>query len=312
MAILRSAGDRAMVSGVTLLSRWVLLPVSLVMGLAALLRLAGPLAGGPDELKGVIRLPAPMTGAIFGLLGLAALVFMIGLVRRVLRRRSGPGEDELVPEPTPMPAWLRTLTQILSLANFALLAYLVWRGVIPLTELLALGQGAVAALGASAPQAPVGAPALLTWTFGVLAVVAALGALAFALWVAFGDRLADWWTGRDEEASTAEAAVVEEPLEDPRTESDPRRAIMRCYASFERVAAHLGVKRQPWHTPMEFMREAMRRLSAPRAAVPTLTSLFELARFSGKTLGPTERGRALQALDDITAAPTERGADAAS
>ena len=295
----------------TLLTRWVLLPVSLVIGLAALLRMAGPVAGGLDELKGVIRLPAPVTGAIFGLLGLAALVFMIGLIRRLMSRRRGPGEDELLPEPTPMPAWLRTLTQILSLANFLLIAYLIWRGVIPLTELLALGQSAVSAIG-SAPDAPVGAPALLTWTFGVLAVVAALGALALALWIGFGDRLADWWAKRDEDASTADGTVIEEPLEDPRAENDPRRAIMRCYASFERVAAHLGVRRQPWHTPMEFMREALRRLPTLRSAVPTLTSLFELARFSQKPLGPAERGRAIEALDDIAAVRNERSADAAS
>ena len=211
-----------------------------------------------------------------------------------------------------MPAWMRTLTQILSLANFVLVAYLIWRGVIPLTELLALGRGAVSALGATAPQAPVGAPALLTWTFGVLAVVAALVALALALWIGFGDRLAEWWTGGDEDAPPSDAVAAAEPLEDPRAEIDPRRAIMRCYAYFERVAAKSGVARQPWHTPMEFMREAMRRLPTPRGAVPTLTSLFELARFSRQPLGPAERGRALDALDDITAAREERRADAAT
>jgi Domain of unknown function (DUF4129) len=290
----------------------VLLPLSLVIGLAAVLRMAGPVAGGPDDLKGIIRLPWPMTRTILALLGLAALVFVVGVARRVLGRRRGSGEGELLPEPTPMPAWLRTLTQIMSLVSFALIAYLIWRGVIPLTELLALGQGAVSALGASSPQVPVGAPALLTWTFGVLAVVAALGALALALWVGFGDRLLDWWTRRDEEAPVAEATAPEEPLEDPRAEPDPRRAIMRCYASFERVAAHSGVARQPWHTPMEFMREAMRRLAVPRGAVPTLTSLFELARFSHRPLGPAERGRALEALDDIAAARERRRADAAS
>jgi hypothetical protein len=300
-----------MVSGVTLLFRWVLLPVSLVVGLAAVLRMAGPVVGDPDDLKGSIRLPWPVTEAILALLALAALVFVVGVVRRLLGRR-GSGEGELLPEPTPMPAWLRTLTQILSLVNLVLIAYLIWRGVIPLTELLALGRGAVSALGASSPQAPVGAPALLTWTFGVLAVVAALGALALASWVGFGDRLVDWWTRRDEEAPVSEATAAEEPLEDPRAESDPRRAIMRCYASFERVAARLGVARQPWHTPMEFMREAMRRLPAPRGAVPTLTSLFELARFSHRALGPAERGRALEALDDITAEKDGRRADATS
>jgi uncharacterized protein DUF4129 len=302
-----------MVAGVTLLLRWVLLPVSLVVGLAALLRMVGPGVGDPDDLKGIIRLPLPVTSMIFGLFGLAALVFIIGLARRVLGRRRRSGEDELLPEPTPMPAWLRTLTQILSLANFVLVAYLIWRGVIPLTELLALGRGAVSAIGAGVPQAPVGAPALLTWTFGVLAVVAALVAVALAVWVGFGDRLTEWWMRRDEDASAPDAAaVVEEPLEDPRAEHDPRRAIMRCYASFERVAADSGVKRHPWHTPTEFMREAMRRLPVPRGAVPILTSLFELARFSHRALGAAERGRALEALDEIMSAREERQADAAT
>ena len=301
-----------MVAGVTMLWRWTLLPLSLIVGLAALLRMAGPIAGGVDDLRETIRLPWPVTGAILALFGLAVLAFMVGLARRVLGRRRRSGEGEPLPESTPMPAWMRTLTQILSLANFVLVAYLIWRGVIPLTELLAFGQGAISALGASAPQAPASAPALLTWTFGVLAVAAALVALALALWIGFGDRLADWWTRRDEDAAPSPAIAVAQPLEDPRAENDPRRAIMRCYANFERVAADSGVARQPWHTPMEFMREALRRLPAPRGAVPTLTSLFELARFSHRPLGPAERGRALEALDDITAAREERRADAAT
>jgi hypothetical protein len=299
-----------MVTGVTLLVRWVLLPVSLVVGLAALLRMAGPVAGDPGDLREIIRLPGLVTWTILALFGLAALAFVVGLARRVLGQRRRSGEGELLPEPTPMPAWMRTLTQILSLANFVLVAYLIWRGVIPLTELLALGRGAVSAMGAGSAQAPVGAPALLTWTFGVLALVAALGALALALWIGFGDRLADWWMRRDEDGPARAAAAVAGPLEDPRAENDPRRAIMRCYASFERVAATSGIARQPWHTPMEFMREAMGRLPGPRGAVATLTALFELARFSHRALGPAERGRAIEALDDVTAGRKERGADA--
>jgi hypothetical protein len=299
-----------MVSSVTLLLRWMLLPLSLVVGLAAVLRMAGPVAAGPDDLTGVIRLPRPMTLAILGLFALAAIVFLIGLGRRMrARRRRGSGDLELAREATPMPAWLRTLTQILSLANFAVIAYLIWRGVIPLTELLAMGQGAIAGLGAASDQSPIGAPPLVTWTFGVLAVVAGLGALAFALWLGFGDRLLDWWLRKAEEAELWPPGPQEERLEDPRGESDPRRAIMRCYASFQRVAAHSGVARQPWHTPMEFMRETLRHLSAPGQAVPTLTGLFELARFSRRDLGPAERDRALGALDDIAAAAAERRGD---
>ena len=297
-----------MVSGVTFLLRWVLLPVSLVVGLAALLRLAGPVAG-PDDLKGIIRLPRPVMTAIFTLFGLAAAVFFVGLARRMRGRRRGEGEDVLTPETNPMPAWMRTVTQLLSLANFVLLAYLIWRNVIPLTELLSFGQGAVSAIG-PAQQPPSAAPPLVTWTYGLLALVAGLGAVALALWLGFSDRLAEWWTKTGDDASTWPAAAAEERLEDPRAESDPRRAIMRAYATFERLAAHSGAARQPWHTPMEFMRETLRRLPALPAAVPTLTGLFELARFSRRPLGPEERASALQALDEITTATEERGADA--
>ena len=305
-----------MVAGVTdqrqpstgsLLLRSTLLPVSLVVGLAAVLRMAGPVESGPGDIGGIIRLPRSMTGTIFGLFALALVVFAVGVARRLRsRRRRGPGEAELADERPPMPAWLRALTQILSLINFVVLAYLIWRGVIPLTDLLALGQGAASGLGASA-EAPVGAPAFVTWTFGVLAVMAGLSALALAVWLGFSDRLVAWWTRRADEVPEPPAAPPDlEALGDPRDEDDPRRAIMRCYARFERVAADSGVTRQPWHTPMEFMRETLRRLPGPRGAVPTLTALFELARFSRRPLGAADRGRALEALDEITSSAAGR------
>jgi hypothetical protein len=309
---LHSVCNRGMVSGVTFVLRWVLLPASLVVGLAALLRMAGPVAPGPDDLTGIIRLPRLVTGAILTLFGLSAVVFFAGLARRLRGRRRGEGEDVLTPETTPMPAWMRTVTQLLSLANFVILAYLIWRGVIPLTELLSFGQGVVAGIGSGPQQPPVGAPPLVTWTFGVLALVAGLAAVALALWLGFSDRLVEWWTRTDEDAWASPAPTAQGSLEDPRAEGDPRRAIMRCYAMFERVAADSGIARQPGHTPMEFMREALRRLPAPRDAVPTLTGLFELARFSRRALGPAERARALEALDEITTATEGPRADAAT
>ena len=107
-------------------------------------------------------------------------------------------------------------------------------------------------------------------------------------------------------ASPLEAAV-DDSVEDLRAEPDARRAIVRCYARFERAAAASGVERKPWSTPMEFMREALRRLPLPRTAVPTLTGLFELARFSHHPLGPSERDRALAALDEIRTAMRATG-----
>jgi hypothetical protein len=308
---LRSASDRVIVSPVAPALTWTLLSASLVIGLAALVRMAGPAAGGPDTLTGGIRLPELVTGTIVTLFALAALVFFMGLVRRIRSVRRAEEVGALGPEAARVPPWMRTVTQILSLLNFVVLAYLLWRGAIPLTALLSLGLGAGSAITPTLPQEAPVAPLVVTWTFGVLALVAGLGALALALWVAFGDRLAQWWEGAASDLPPAPLAeAVDESVEDLRAEPDARRAIIRGYARFERVAADSGVERKPWHTPMEFMREALSRLPVPRGAVPTLTGLFELARFSHRALGPRERDRALDALDEIKAATEEGRADA--
>ncbi len=216
----------------------------------------------------------------------------------------------LGPEPPRIPAWMRTLTQVFSFLYFAVIAYLLWRGALPLAGLIPLGDAGGSTIGPAPPPGP-GAPALVTWTFGALALLAGLGALALALWVVFGERVAAWWVGSSpEEPPEPLVAAVEESLEDLRAEADPRRAIIRCYARFERVAAASGVRRLPWSTPMEFMREALGRLPIPRGALPILTGLFELARFSHHPLGPPERDRALAALDEIRAAIEGRAGDA--
>jgi hypothetical protein len=173
---------------------------------------------------------------------------------------------------------------------------------------LVSGAGAMAGL---APDAPVpDAPRLLTWTFGALALAAGLGALALALSLALGDRRAR----REPEPETPPAAPLEAAvtagLEDLRAEPDPRRAIARCYARFERAAAAAGLPRRPWFTPAEFMGEALDRRPEAGAAVTALTRLFELARFSQHALGRGDRDRAIEALDEIRAA-LDAGGDGA-
>ena len=288
--------------------RWALLAASLILGVAALLRMAGPAATGHDGVAGTIRLPTLVTATILTLFAIAGLVFLVALGRRIRSRRRGA--ETFVAERTPIPPWLRTVTQVLSLLNALILAYLVWRGVIPLADLMALGVGSGGAPALPQP-APLDAPFLVTWTFGALALTAGLGVLTLALWVAFGDRLAEWWEqqAHDRSGPADAAALAEESLEALRAEGDPRRAIIRCYGKFERVAAGSGVERKAWHTPAEFMRETLTRLALPRGAVPTLTGLFELARFSRRELGGPDRDRAVGALEEITAAVDKRGAD---
>jgi hypothetical protein len=305
---LRTVARTGMVAPVAPLLAWAGLATGFVIALAAGLRMAGPVPDG-DHVTGAIRLPGPVTAAILALFGLALVVFLGDLVRRALSK--GHREDDGAPaeEPTPVPPWLRRVTLLLSLVNVAVLAYL-WRRAVLEGGLFA-GTGGLAS-GLGLPDMEVlTAPALFNWVFGSLAVVAGLGALGLALWSALGDRLIP----DGEESGPAMPAVplqtaVEESLDDLRAEGDPRRAITRCYARFERVAADSGLERRPWLTPTEFMREVLARLSLPRAAVPTLTGLFELARFSHHPLGPSERERAVDALHEIRSATAASEGDA--
>jgi Domain of unknown function (DUF4129) len=290
---------------------WALLTASLVVGLAALVRIADPRVSGADDITGVIRLPWLVTWTIIALFSLAALVLVVDVVRRMRSRRHGEDEEGLPGrEEAPRPPWLVALTQILSLLNFIVIVYLLWKNVLPFTDLMALGAGFGSAI-ALPQERPVDAPFFITWTFAVFALVGGAGALALALWLTSSDRLAKWWEGEaDDPAPPPFVEAVDESLEDLRAEPDARRAIIRCYARFQRAAAASGLERRPWHTPMEFMREALSRLPAPREAVRALTGLFELARFSDRALGPAERDRALDALDDIKAAIDTGRADA--
>ena len=295
-----------MVSAVTATLTWTLLGASLVVGLAALVRMADPAALSAHEITGVVRLAEGLTRTVVALFVLAAIVFLVDLVRRLRSRRRGEGEVALLPDPPKVPAWLRAVTQIVSLAYFVLLAYVLWSRGLPLVAMI-WSQGGSSGLGTLIPEVVPDAPPLVTWTFGALALLAGAGALALAVWVAFSERLTEWWMEGPREAPPPPLVeAVEESVEDLSTEPDPRRAIIRCYARFERLAADSGLARRPWLTPMEFLREALSRLQLPRSAAQTLTGLFELARFSNRALGEPERSRALRALDEIRATVPER------
>jgi hypothetical protein len=263
----------------------------------------------------MIRLPHEVTATIVALFALAAFVFFFHLIRRALFGRPENPKMGLAVDPVRAPMWLRTLAQLASFAYFVALAYLLWRGTFPLGGLLGLRLNAGSVGGFGVPRSlPDIAPPLLNWSFGILALTAGFAALGLALWVAFAERLAARReeTGDEQAAPHSLEAAVDESREDLRAEMDARRAIVRCYVRFERVAADSGIEREPWLTPLEFMRVALVRFPDARAAVPTLTGLFELAAYSQHALGPSERARALDALDDIKGAIETRNRDGAA
>jgi Domain of unknown function (DUF4129) len=287
--------------------------VSFVVGLAALVRMDDPTSDALDAATRVIRLPEPLSIAIVTVLGLTALVLFAHAIRRA-RRRPKEEDDlfERLAAGPPLAPWVQAIMRILPLLYLAVAAYLLWHGLIPIENILTLGQGSVDAIGSALSKpAPLSAPPFLNWSFGLVALGTALGALVVALVVTFGGRLA-WWSGDhapDDERAAPLAEVVEESIDDLRADPDARRAIIGCYRKFERVAADSRLARRPWWTPMEFMQEALRGLPAPPSAVRTLTGLFELARFSHHALGPRERDLAIEALLSIKTALEKRPSD---
>lgn len=107
-------------------------------------------------------------------------------------------------------------------------------------------------------------------------------------------------------------AAVEDSLDDLRHLPDARLAIIRCYDRFEKALAGADVRRSPWETVMEFMREALRHPHLPQEAVRELTGLFEVARFSRHELGPSHRERAWQALMAVKIALEEKQLNAST
>ena len=130
-----------MVSFVAPLFAWAGLAASFLLGLAAVIRMAGP-AAGIGSPSGVIRLPREITATIITLFALAAAVFVTHLVRRGWSRRQ-PGEDpsEGTGEARRVPTWVRVLRQIAGFLYFAALAYALSRGGVSLDAILALGAG---------------------------------------------------------------------------------------------------------------------------------------------------------------------------
>jgi hypothetical protein len=213
------------------LHRHIALPLvaaSLLLALAALLRITDPARAG-EEVSGVIRLPSGVIWAIITLFAAAALVMVLDIARRMRSKRQS--EDDDLPgtrAAPPKQPWLQALAQLSALVNVVVLAYLLWTNT-AFRELMSLGHGGGGG-GAVAVEPAPDAPLLFTWVFGVLALAAGAAALAFAIWLTSGDRLMAWWQRRAEAAAPEPPAAlvqaVDASRDDLRTEDDARRAIV--------------------------------------------------------------------------------------
>ena len=277
----------------------------MVIGVGLLLALAattGPLPSPGSEPGGslAVRLPDAVRITVLTLLGLSAVLLL------ALQRPRRPTEDDPLGARAPQ---RRRTSLVLTLMPVALLlavvGYVIWnrwsgqeqhpieRAFTALAGLLDL---------IAHYRKPTTSVAFFDLTVAVAVLLFAVGLFALLVLVALAERLEKWWAARSADDTLAPPAPLDERVDDPRAETDPRTAIVRAYARFEHVLAAARAPRSPWQTPAEFMRTTLARLPVPAPPVRQLTALFELARFSDRPLGADAREAACDCLDAITTA----------
>jgi hypothetical protein len=90
-------------------------------------------------------------------------------------------------------------------------------------------------------------------------------------------------------------------LQELRTHTDPRQAIIACYARLEHLLTDYGVPAYEHLTPQEYMGTALQGLDLPADAFAGLVGLFELARYSLHPLDDTTRRIAVAYLEQLQA-----------
>lgn len=143
-------------------------------------------------------------------------------------------------------------------------------------------------------------------------IALALGLLVLAVLIGVG--VQSWRTRRTTMAVETVPAgpdplalAVEAALFDLENEADPRRAVIKAYASTESVLREHGLPRRPAEAPLEYLDRVLRDLGAGAAAVDRLTRLFEHAAFSPHDVDPGMRAEAVAAFHGLRARFARQG-----
>jgi Domain of unknown function (DUF4129) len=311
-------------AAVSNIARWHAVAVALLAAIGLALALAAarmppePTALGNVAKKFIIDLPEWLTVVVLAALGAAASLLLALIVPRPRRRRKRDDDVlEQYHEPLKMTVGDYVFVWLLALVPFALSGAMFWfaythiwgRPVVSMTSSIAPPTPQIVPAPPPSFQQPehlvvhsVTASAIL----GTLAILTAVAALGLMLWLYFGDRILQPQGPPRRGVSATLGTAIDDSLDDLRFMRDPREAIIKCYARFERALASVEFPRAPWQTPVEFMRAILQRRHLPHDAVSQLTGLFEIARFSRHALHAAERDAAWRSLVAIKSALERR------
>jgi hypothetical protein len=237
---------------------------------------------------------ADITGAVTGASLVAGIVLFV-LLSRYRRKRKRKNQPA-----TPMPWWARMIAVLLMLAVIGgpiVLLIRAWyrRGHRTAPPVLppALGH-AGRALGSNTSSG---------WALFAGMAFAAAALIIAALWVRRQRRGRDWAdTSRAEpesgpslqDALSAGTAALQD-------ETDPRAAIIACYAAMETSLAGAGAAPAVSDTPDEVLARAASGGLIRSAAAGDLTGLFRQARYGHRAMAEGERAAAQGALTRLQA-----------
>ena len=292
-----TTAGRARLAAVPILA---LLIVAVAVGAAA--RSSGPGPSKTDEQASIIAVSVLLT-----LLALAIASFFAVALWHLLDsdKRHGPGKEQVVE--------LRLIHQLI--VAFVTLAVLVGLGVLfaHLGHRPASSGPVGGGVSRNTTRLIRGRPlpysvAAGIWTTAcfvlVLAAVVVYPKVRRRLRVRGAKPFADL-SGLEAPASVYPGAVaLREPLAsvtvaDPRSEPDPRLAVMAAWTAMTDAIGRHWRAREASEAPQEYLTAALVEAGVRAGAARRLTDLFEVARWGGREVGEEMRAAAIAALDQV-------------
>jgi Domain of unknown function (DUF4129) len=285
-----------------------LLGATLLAVLLYLCGLAATLQFGDAGVRGFLLVPALSTPQYLIMLLVALVGVGMSLLVSVLQRRRGPRSPRPPRESeAPKPFWQSAITTLAWLALVAVgLNWLIRHGseVQAFLERLRYEVGAIRDSLGSGTGALVDQVSSPTAGYALFVTVVAIygGIAVVALWVLFEDR---GYTRASTPANDPHVRQVRRAMQaglrELREHTDPRLAIIACYARLEYLLEDHGVPAYHHLTPQEYMGAALRGLDLPMDAFAGLIRLFELARYSLHPLDDAARVAARGYLERLAA-----------